>query len=129
MEGDPGRFVPKVHPATREVLPEDPLTLHATPVEGDPDVLIRAIVREYAWMGWDGEQILALFTDPFYPMLHSLWLALGETALRERIGAVFDGDGVFRFRSTIHEAPEVEEPDVVQIGPWRPEGNHHGDGQ
>src|SRR5262249_58379214 len=51
MECDRERFVPKVHPATREVLPEDPLALHATPVEGDPDVLIRALVREYAWMG------------------------------------------------------------------------------
>ena len=40
-------------------------------------------------MGWDAEQIAALFRDPFYPMLHGLWQALGEAGVRDRIDAVF----------------------------------------
>lgn len=31
MESNPARFVPKVHPASREVMPDDPMTLCATP--------------------------------------------------------------------------------------------------
>jgi hypothetical protein len=128
MESKPERFVPKVHPASREVMPDDPMTLCATPVEGDPDLLVRAVVQEYAWMGWDAEQIAALFRDPFYPMLHGLRRALGEAGVRERIDAVFRLCGVFRFRATVREEPDDAAPELVQIGPWRPEGVRHGDG-
>jgi hypothetical protein len=128
MESSPERFVPKVHPAAREVMPDDPLNLCATPVEGDPDLLVRAVVQEYAWLGWDPEQIAALFRDEFYPMLHGLRLALGEVGVRERIDAVFRHWGVLRFRSTVHEVPDDAAPELVQIGPWRPEGKRHGDG-
>ena len=128
MESNPARFVPKVHPASREVMPDDPMTLCATPVEGDPDLLIRAVVQEYAWMGWEAEQIADLFRDPFYPMLHGLRLALGEAGIRERIEAVLARCGVYRFRSTVHEEPDDAAPELVQIGPLRPEGKRHGDG-
>jgi hypothetical protein len=119
------RFVPKMHPASRPVEAEDPMALHATAVAGDPDVLIRALVHEYAWMGWDADQIAALFQDPFYPLLHGLWLTLGPEAVRERIEDVFRTHGVYRFCATVHEAPEEEEPDVVQIGFGSWEGNRH----
>jgi len=99
MESSAERFVPKVHPASREVMPDDPMTLWATPAAGDPDLLIRAVVQEYAWMGWDAEEITALFRDPFYPMLHGLWQVLGEADVRDRIDAVFHRCGVFRFCS------------------------------
>ena len=128
MESHPQRFVPKVHPATRAVEPDDPMSLFATPVAGDPDVMLQAVVHEYAWMGWDAGQIAALFDDPFYPMLHGLRHALGEAGVRGRIDAVFRGCGVFRFRSTVHEEPDDTAPELVQIGLGRPEGVHHGDG-
>jgi len=129
MESSAERFVPKVHPASREVMADDPMTLWATPVAGDPDLLIRAVVQEYAWMGWDAEQIAALFRDPFYPMLHGLRHLLGEAGVRERIDAVFGHCGVFRFRSTVREAPDDADdaPELVQIGLGRPEGVRHGD--
>jgi hypothetical protein len=129
MESSAERFVPKVHPASREVMADDPMTLWATPVAGDPDLLIRAVVQEYAWMGWDAEQIAALFCDPFYPMLHGLWRVLGEAGVRERIDAVFHRCGVFRFRSTVHEEPDEAAPELVQIGLDRPQGVRHGNGQ
>jgi hypothetical protein len=131
MDSAAGRFVPKVHPATRPVEADDPMTLHATPVEGDPDAMVRAVVQEYAWMGWDSEQILGLFRDPFYPMLHALRLALGEAGVQGRIDDVYRRQGVYRFRSTIVEEPDVAdaEPELVQIGPLRPGGSRHGTGQ
>jgi hypothetical protein len=128
METGPQRFVPKVHPLSRAAEPDDPMTLSATAVPGDADVLIRALVQEYAGMGWDAGQIAALFHDPFYPMLHSLLEAFGAAGIRERIDAVFERYGVFRFRVTVHEAPDDAEPEVVQIGTLRREGGHHGDG-
>ncbi len=119
-QGGTGRFAPKVHPLSRSATPDDPMDLNAAAVPGDPDVLINALVQEYAWMGWDGDEIAALFHDPFYPMLHGLLEALGETGVRDRINAVFNRDGVFRFRTTVHEAPDDHdhepEPEVVQIG-------------
>jgi hypothetical protein len=102
------RLVPKVHPASREVMPDDPMSLCAMPAPGDPDLMIRAVVGEYAWLGWGADQIAALFDDPFYPMLHGLRQALGEAGVRERIDAVFARNGVYRFRATVAEA--VEEP-------------------
>ena len=79
-------------------------------------------------MGWNAGQIAALFRDPFYPMLHGLRRALGEAGIRERIEAVLARCGVSRFRSTVHEEPDDAAPELVQIGPLRPEGNRHGDG-
>jgi hypothetical protein len=121
-------LVPKVHPATREVLPDDPMDLHATPVAGDPEVMIRAVVQEFAGMGWEVHDILRLFRDPFYPLLHGLWLALGEDGIRERVGSVVQRYGVYRFRTSIQEAPELPEPELVQIGPKGPGGSRHGHG-
>jgi hypothetical protein len=129
MESTTERFVPKVHPATREVMADDPMTLCATPVQGDADLLVRAVVQEYTWMGWSSDDIAALFRDPFYPMLHGLWQILGEATVRERIEAVFERYGAFRFRSTVYEAPDEPAPDLIQIGLGRPQGVYHGNGQ
>ena len=116
------RFVPKVHPATRAVEPEDPFTLRATPVGGDPEVMLRCVVQEYAWMGWDAEQILGLFYDPFYPALNALLDHYGEAGIRERVSAVLCRSGVLRFAATVCDAASPEEcddhdhePDIVQI--------------
>jgi hypothetical protein len=131
MNSEAERFVPKVHPATRSVEADDPMTLHATAVEGDPEAMVRAVIQEYAWMGWDPEQIVGLFRDPFYPMLHALRLALGEAGIRRRLDDVYRRQGVYRFRSTIFEDPDVAdgEPELVQIGPLRPGGSRHAAGQ
>jgi hypothetical protein len=122
------RFVPKVHPATRPAEPEDPWTLHATPVAGDPEVMLECLVQEYAWMGWDVEQILTLFRDPSYPALHALWRGCGEEGLRRRIAGVLRRMGVFRFRSVVCDEPEPAEPELIELGvppSWRSEENSH----
>ena len=52
--------VPKVHPASREMLPDDPLEMHGFEVPGDPELMLRLLVEEYARMGWGMEAILAV---------------------------------------------------------------------
>ncbi len=103
MEAASQRFVPKAHPLTRFAEPEDPMTLHATPVAGDPEVMLRCVVQEYAWMGWDAERIVSLFRDPFYPALNSLLQFYGEAGIRERIATVLSRSGVLRFEESVRE--------------------------
>ena len=124
------RFVPKVHPATRPVEPEDPYTLHATPVAGDPDWMLECLVQEYADMGWGLEQILSLFRDPFYPALHAFWCACGEAGIRDRITDLLRRMGVFRFQAVVTEPePEETESELVELGipvQWQThEGSSH----
>ncbi len=112
------RWVPKVHPATRAVEAEDPMTLNATAVTGDPEVMLRCVVQEYAWMGWDAAEIFALFRDPGYPVLNALLDCYGEEGLRERVWATLGQTGVFHYQTTVCEEPDVEPevPDLIQLG-------------
>ena len=134
MSPDPEQFVPKVHPASRPVEPEDPMTLHATPVSGDPAVMLRCVVQEYAWMGWDSEAILRLFHDPGYPALNALLGFYGEPSLREQIETCLAKTGVLRVKCTIEEEPASEsEPEVHEISipanlPSRSKGTNHAHG-
>src|SRR5262245_60941836 len=108
------RFVPKVHPATRSVEPDDPMTLHATPVPGDPEAMLRCVVQEYAWLGWDAEHILSLFRDPFYPALHGLRSLYGDAGIRERVVGLLRQTGVFHFQASVREEPEpAAEPELI----------------
>lgn len=116
MADHPARRVPKVHPATRPVEPEDPMMLTATATAGDPQVMLRCLVQEYAWMGWNTDQILSLFHNPFYPVLCAMREACGENEIRQRVDAVVRETGVFRFQATVHEpVPPCSEPPLVQI--------------
>ncbi len=122
MNTDIPRLVPKVHPATRAIERTDPFTLHATPVGGDPELMLRCVVQEYAWMGWDTEQIFELFQQPFYPALNALLEFYGEAGIRKRIGKVLGRSGVLRFAETLNENAtpddELEDdggPELVQI--------------
>jgi hypothetical protein len=110
------RYVPKVHPATRPVEPEDPLTLNATLVEGDPEVMLMCLVQEYAWMGWGLEEMLELFRDPFFPALHHLWQMWGEEGVRERITNCLRETAVFRCQGTVRDEPEEPDAGLVAIG-------------
>ncbi len=107
-------LVPKVHPATRPVEPEDPMSLHATPVAGDPDLMFRCVVEEYARSGWHADQIAALFQSPQYPVLEGLGRRYSPAGLREAIAAVVGRSGVFGCVGG--EADVGPEPEVVSLG-------------
>jgi hypothetical protein len=130
MATESQRFVPKVHPLDRDALPEDPLTLHATPAEGDPEVMLECLVQEYVWMGWEPGQVLGLFRDPFYPALNGLLCLFGEEGVRARVAAVFGRMGVFRFRGAVRDEPEPAEPELIQLGlRTRAKGDSHAQGR
>jgi hypothetical protein len=105
-------FVPKVHPATREVLPDDPLNLHGFEVPGDPVLMLRLLVEEYARLGADAEQILRLARDPFYHAFHGLFRLLGEQEMRRQVNQILRRCGVTRVRAR-EQTPPPEQ--VVQI--------------
>lgn len=106
---------PKVHPASREILPEDPLHLHGFEVPGDPNVMLRLLVEEYARLGFGLDELTALARDPFYQAFHGLWKMLGEEEFRTRIMSILARCGVTRARTVIVK-PVPEQVVQIQIG-------------
>jgi hypothetical protein len=103
--------VPKIHPLTREMLPEDPLHLHGFEVPGDTELMFRVVVEELARMGWDLQAIVTHASDPFYQALHGLWLLHGEAEFRRRVAAILGRVGVTRVRTVAAPNPQ----DLVQL--------------
>lgn len=112
MEPTTTNFGPKVHPATRPVEPDDPMNLFAVEVPGDPELMLRLLVEEYARMGWGLAELLGLFRDPFYVAAHGLWLHYGEEELTTRLTALLKRVGVIRTKTTV-SVPASER--LVQI--------------
>ena len=112
MENDTPTAVPKVHPATREVLPEDPMDLHGFEVPGDPELMMRLLVEDYARMGWNTQSIVGLATDPNYQVFHGLLQMFGEDEFRRRTANVISRCGVMRVKTTERESAPTE---LVQI--------------
>ena len=112
MEYENPNAVPKVHPATREVLPEDPMDLQGFEVPGDPDLMLRMLVEDYARMGSNTEAIMSLAIDPNYQVFHGLLRMFGEDELRRRIADVIGRCGVMRVKTTQRESPPTQ---LVQI--------------
>jgi hypothetical protein len=129
-------LVPKVHPLGRPAEADDPYTLHASAVGGDPEVMLECLVQEYAWMGWDTKQLLALFRHPAYPALNALLGYYGEGGVRRRVAAVLGRMGTFRVSGTVRdeaEPPEDEpEPELIALGTRRvreSKGDSHAQGR
>jgi hypothetical protein len=99
MDSADSNAVPKVHPATREILPDDPMEMCGFEVVGDPLIMLRMLVEEYARIGWGLEAILQLARDPNYRAFFALRSAYGETELRRRIGEILSRCGVMRVKS------------------------------
>jgi hypothetical protein len=113
--------VAKVHPASREMLPDDPLELHALEVPGDPGVMLRVLVEEFARMGCDREQILSLCRNPFYAGLHGLWQQFGEDGLSRRVAAILARSRPWRV--SVRESPPPDQ--LVQLGSLGSAANDH----
>ena len=115
-EANDDRWVEKVHPLSRNADAEDPFELVATPVVGgDPAHMLECILQEFAWMGWNAEQLLSLFHNPGYPLLCQLQEHYGSEEIQRQVELLVSRWGVLQFREKIEE-PE-EEPEVVQITP------------
>ena len=90
--------VAKVHPASREVLPDDPLSLHGVELPGDTDLMLRLLVEEYARLGFGLDRLMDLARDSFYQSFHGLLSVYGEQELRRRMANVLDRVGVSRIK-------------------------------
>lgn len=112
MDSPSNNFVPKVHPATRPVEPDDPMNLFAVEVPGDPELMLRLLVEEYARMGWGFDALVGLFRDPFFVAAHGLWLHYGEEDLRRRLTTLLSRVGVVRTKTTTSVPPSER---LVQI--------------
>ena len=91
-----GRLVSKTHPLDRPVEPEDPMNLHGVEVDGDPAIMLRMLVEEYARMGFGLDELMNLCRQPFYVGLHGLWQCYGEKELTQRLSGILARCGVFR---------------------------------
>ncbi len=92
--------VAKVHPASREMLLDDPLEMHAFEVSGEATLMLQLIVEDYARHGFGAEAILELARDPNYQALYGLWGLYGEDEFRRRVGETIAKCGVMRVKVT-----------------------------
>jgi hypothetical protein len=104
--------VPKVHPASREALPDDPLEMQAIEIPGNRDLMLRLLVEEYARVGWGMEAMMQMAADPNYTAFYGLRQSLGEEELRRRVHDIVSRCGVIRIKTTESE-PLSEQ--LVQI--------------
>jgi hypothetical protein len=121
MNPTASHLVPKVHPLDRAVEADDPLELMAEPVPGDPAVMLECLLQEFAGLGEDADDLLAMFRSPAYPLLNMLLAHYGEAELRRRVTDLLGRSGVFRVRETMAEDPDSEDdgddgPELIQLG-------------
>lgn len=91
---------PNIHPATREILPEDPMEMQGFEVPGDPDLMLRLLVEEYARIGWGADAILQLARDPNYLAFHGFLEFLDEEELARRVRETVAQCGIIRVQQT-----------------------------
>lgn len=89
----------KVHPVSREILPDDPMEMQAFEVSGDPHLMLTLLVEEYARIGWGADAILELARDPEYQALYGLLKFFGDEELEARIRRVLARCGVIRVQT------------------------------
>jgi len=111
------RFVPKVHPTTRELEAEDPMELVANPAPGDPDLMLDCMIQEFAWQGYDAAELMRLFMNPEYPVLNQLLDCFGLDEVRRRVDEALGGFDAFSVHATIDETPDPDEEhdDLVEL--------------
>src|SRR5574342_229862 len=66
--------------------------------EGDAEAMAECFVEEFLWLGYDREQLLDLFRNPFYAGAHSIYRREGEgyvlgliDRIRDRFGSARTG--------------------------------------
>ncbi|MBI3126946.1 MAG: hypothetical protein HYZ11_05010 [Candidatus Tectomicrobia bacterium] len=74
---------------------EDPMELVSIPMPGAAAEIEREMAKclaeEYLRMGHTPEEILAMFRDPFYSVLHNLCRAMGEDEIRKIVTQALAG--------------------------------------
>ena len=75
----------------KEAEPHDPMELVgiALPQE-DADYMAECLIEEYSSLGWSDNQLLSLFTNPFFRATHRIYYDKGEGHVRSLIQKVRD---------------------------------------
>jgi hypothetical protein len=92
------------------------MLLTAEPVDGDPELMLRCLVEEFARQGYDADRIMKLFASPFFQATWGLKQLYGEGGVRSRVEATLARCGVMRFRTT-HGSPPDTPGDEHAEGP------------
>ncbi len=79
---------PKVHPAQREWLPDDPMDMHAVELPGSAQVMLEIIVEEFLRLGCGPEVIIAAAGTGEYQALGHLLQSFGGQEFARRVHAV-----------------------------------------
>ena len=82
----------------KEFESDDPWEIVGVVVPTAPDEdatgeMARALVEEFALMGYSPERLLRLFETPFYAGAHAIYRARGEAFVRQTIDAVLRKGG------------------------------------
>jgi hypothetical protein len=102
----------KVHPASREVLPDDPMEMKAIELAGDAELMFRLLVEEYARIGLGVNAISELASNPNYTAFYALRRRLGGDEFRRRVQDTIARCGVIRLTAMETEPPSEN---LVQI--------------
>ncbi|OGL58727.1 MAG: hypothetical protein A3J27_09300 [Candidatus Tectomicrobia bacterium RIFCSPLOWO2_12_FULL_69_37] len=74
---------------------EDPMELVSIPMPGDAAEaereMARCLAEEFLRMGHTEEEVLGMFRDPFYAVLHNLCRSRGEAEIRQAITQAYAG--------------------------------------
>lgn len=95
---------------------EDPLELHGWQLPGNPELMLRLLVEEYARFGCSAEQILAMAQDGWYSAFYALRQQLGEQRFAGVVHETMARCG--QARVSVWQRPAFEEPDLYEIEPW-----------
>ncbi len=75
--------------AEKDFDPDDPMALVGVELgEGSIEEMAECLVEEYIRDGWDDENLLCLFRDPFYRATYRIYQEKGEEYVLALIGKV-----------------------------------------
>jgi hypothetical protein len=82
----------------KEFEPDDPMELVGVELPGNFDEMAECLVEELIRDGWDDENLLLIFQDPFYRLPHQIYREKGEGYVRSLIATQRQkwGDGWVR---------------------------------
>ncbi len=76
---------------------DDPFELKGVAIDGDPEVMIRCIIEEYARMGWGRERIMYLFETPNFQIPNRYLEEHGKEQVEKLVDRVLSEHGVFQY--------------------------------
>jgi len=82
-----------------EFEPDDPMELVGVVLpaeENSMEIMAECVVEEYIKEGWDDENLMKLFRDPFYRATHAIYQQKGEDYVRFLIKGLREKWGYYK---------------------------------